>query len=186
MRSSKQPTWGWSDILAATGYTDAALRRQFQRKQVEFEALPVNGRTRATIWDIARLRISRHFCYIGMEPKEAFGLAKIITGLAYRDSIEGRGFTTAAGKKQRIIFAVCLRQKGTPAELPRIISIDPNDTDYAAKAFKELVLQTTNPDNGILPVHWFVLDAWSKLPDLPENMSAWIDISRKNMQRIFN
>jgi hypothetical protein len=183
MRSENQMTWGWSDILLSTGFTDAALRRQTQRKQVEFEAPAVNGRIRATIWDVARLRISRHFCYGGTEPKEAFGLAKSITGLAFSDLIEGRRFTKAAGKKQRIIFAVC--QKGASAPRPHIISIDPSGPGYAAKAFKELVLQTTNPHNGILPVHWIVLDSWSKLPDLPENMHAWIDASREKMTGIF-
>jgi hypothetical protein len=180
-----QQTWGWSEVLAATGYADAQLRRQEQRGQVEFEGGQVNGRTRATIWDIAKLRVTRHLCYIGMEPKRSFGIAKVIINLAYKDLIGDRKFTAAAGKKQQIIFAVCLREGGHVAP-PRIITVDPSEPDYAAKAFKELVLQvTTNPGVGLLPVHSLVLDSWSKLPDLPVNMRAWIDVSRERMQGIF-
>jgi hypothetical protein len=179
-----QQTWGWSDTLASTGYTDAALRRQEQRGQVQFEADRVKGHIRATLWDIARLRLSRHFCYIAIEPKEAFGLASFIIDLAFKDLIEGGKFTTSTGKKQSIVFAVFRKSEGaTPT--PRLIRVDPGEPKYRAKAFKELALVATDPENGILPVHWAVLDAWSKLPDIPEDMQAWINASREKMQGIF-
>jgi hypothetical protein len=177
--------FGWSEILAATGYTDPALRRPMQREQVEFEAPAVNGRTRANIWDIARLRVTRSFVDLGMESKEAFGLAKLLVDHAFKALIEGRHkFTEASAKKQRIMFAVMYKSDGQ-VTAPRIISADPSDTQDCASCFKELALQATNPQSIIIPLHWLVLDSWSKLPDLPESMRAWIAASQSQMQAIF-
>jgi hypothetical protein len=184
MRSENQMTWGWSDILMAVGETDAALRRKLQRDQVRFEAERVNGRTRATIWDIARLRLSRHFCSIAMEPKEAFSLASFVIDLAFKDLITDGKFTAAAGKKQGIVFAVFRKSEGITAT-PRLIRVNPSDPKQRAKAFKELALLASDPENGIFPVHWAVLDAWSKLPDIPGDLQAWINASREKMQGIF-
>jgi hypothetical protein len=186
MRSENQMTWGWSDILLSTGFTDAALRRQTQRKQVEFEAPAVNCRTRATIWDVARLRMSRDFgSRGGMEPSTAFGLARSIIELAYTDLIEDdRKLTGAKGTKQRIVFAFWLKSDSALPS-PRLIRVDPNNTKDCARAFKELALQATDPQNAIYPVHFSVLSAWSKLPGLPDDLQAWIAASREKMTGIF-
>jgi hypothetical protein len=63
--------------------------------------------------------------------------------------------------------------------------VDPNDPNDRARAFKELVLQATDPKNVIYPVHFVVLDAWSKLPDTPDDLQAWMNASREKMTGIF-
>jgi hypothetical protein len=185
MRSENQMMWGWSDILLSTGFTDAALRRQTQRKQVEFEAPAVNGRIRATIWDVARLRMSRDFGRGGMEPSTAFGLARSIVDLAYMDLIsDARKLTGVKGTKQRIVFAFWLKSDGALPS-PGLIRVDPKNAKDCARAFKELALQATDPQTAIYPVHFSVLSAWSKLPGLPDDLQAWIAASREKMTGIF-
>ena len=179
-----QQTWNWKDILKATGYTDAALRRQEQRGKVKIEAERVSTQVRATLWDVARLRLSRHFNYIGIDPKAAFDLATFIVNLAFGELMKSEKFTVASAKKQSIVFAV-FRNSENEAPAPRLIRIDPSERGYRTKAFKELGLVVTDPENSLFPVHWAVLDAWSKLPDLPEDIQAWIAASREKMQGIF-
>jgi hypothetical protein len=186
MRSSKQQTWGWSEILAAVGETDAALRRKLQRGQVTIESgAGMKGEpARATLWDIARLRVSRYLCDIGFEAGigfkegQAFGLADFLVNLAYKELIDGeKSFTKSGGERQKILFAVFVRVGLTPVG-PRIISVDPDD---AHASLQEIALQTFNPQNVIVPIHKLILDAWGSLPDLPGEVEVWISASRKKM-----
>jgi hypothetical protein len=69
--------------LPAAGETDASLRRKLQR-QVKLDASPDGGPTQANLWDIARLRVSRHLCDLNFDAQLSFGLAKLFVDLAYK------------------------------------------------------------------------------------------------------
>jgi len=181
MRSPKQQTWGWSEILAAVGETDAALRRKLQRKQIELEADADEGRTRATIWDIARLRVSRHLCDIGFDAERAFLLAKTLVDRAYKDLMSGnKTFTESAGKKQKFLFIVFFRVGATPGG-GQVIEINPDNLDEQKSDLAELGLQAFDPKNVVVPIHKLVLDAWRLLPNLPGEIDVWISASRQKM-----
>ena len=167
--------------MAAVGETDAALRRKLQRDQVKLEAHADEGRTRATIWDIARMRVARYHCDIGLEAEQAFGLAKFLVDLAYKELISGaKSFTASAGGQQKFLFAVFFRVGPTPGG-PRIISVNPDDpqSDLA-----EIGLQASNPRNIVVPLHELVLDAWYSLPNLPGDVAAWMEASSKKMRAL--
>jgi hypothetical protein len=189
MRSPKQQTWGWSSILGGAGETAAALRHKLQRGLVEIESgAGMKGESsRATLWDIARLRVSRHLCDIGFEAGlgikegQAFGLAKFLVNLAYKELIDGeKFFTKSGGERQKFLFAVFVRV-GLPPVGPRIILVDPDDSQ---SALEELALQTFNPQNVIVPIHKVVLDAWSSLPDLPGDVAVWMQATSSKMSAL--
>ena len=182
--TNNPPTWGWADILAASNETDAALRRKLQRNQVRLEtAASDDARTRATLWDIARLRVSRHLCDIGFDAERAFDLAKFLVDLAYKHLIDAtNSFTMSAGDRQEFIFAVFYRE-AIAATGPSIIRLNPNGDKWRA-GLEEIGLQATNPRNVIVPLHQLVLDAWSLLPDLPGDVKAWMDASSAKMKKL--
>ncbi|HEY4981258.1 MAG TPA: hypothetical protein VII24_04790 [Pseudolabrys sp.] len=181
----QKQTWGWSDILAAVGETPAAFRHKLRREQVKLETADADEtRTRATIWDIARLRVSRHLCDIGLEAEQAFGLAKFLVDLAYKDLIDGANFTESGGKRQEFLFAVFFRVGPMPGG-PRIIRVKPNDPQAdQITALVEIGLQASNPQNIIVPIHKLVLDAWYSLPNLPGDVEGWMKATSLKMSAL--
>lgn len=181
MRSPNQATWSWGDILAASGESDAALRRKVQRNQVAFDAQLENGRVRANIWDVARLRVSRYLSN-RFEAKEAFALASNLVSDGYSELIKGRTrFTDANGKKQAIIFVFWPDESGADLA-PLTMQIDPGE---GSGALAQLGREAGNPGRFLVPLHHLVLEAWEKLPDLPEGMDSWVKASRENHTKLF-
>ena len=177
----QKQTWGWSDILAAVGEPPAALRHKLRRGQVKLETADADeARTRATIWDIARLRVSRHLCDIGLEAEHAFGLAEFLVDLAYKDLISGKSFTKHGGERQKLIWAVFVRVGPVPVG-PRIISVDPDNTK---SAIEEIALQAFNPQNIVVPIHKLILDAWYSLPNLPGDVEVWMRATSSKMSAL--
>jgi hypothetical protein len=177
----KTQTWTWSEILLAAGETDAALRRKLQRRQVKLDASPDGGPTQANLWDIARLRVSRHLCDLNFDAQRSFGLAELFVDLAYKNLMTGRqAFSADAGERQEFKYLVSLRANPIPGGV-RIVTVLPDDPQ---RGLMELALAASDPQNVILPVHAFVLDAWHTLPNLPLDVAAWMNASRKKMHAL--
>jgi hypothetical protein len=167
--------------LPAAGETDAALRRKLQRRQVKLDASPEGGPTRANLWDIARLRVSRHLCDLNFDAQRAFGLAKLCVELAYKTLMTGsQAFSADAGERQEFKYLVSLRANPIPGGV-RIITVLP---DAPQRGLIELALAASDPQNVILPVHALVLDAWHSLPNLPLDVAEWMNASRTKMRAL--
>jgi hypothetical protein len=167
--------------LPAVGETEATLRRKLQCHQVTLEATPDDGSTQANLWDIARLRVSRHLCDLNFDALRAFSLAKLFVELAYKNLMTGRqAFSAEAGERQEFKYLVSLRANPIPGGV-RIVTILPHDPQ---RGLIELALAASDPQNVILPVHAIVLDAWHSLPNLPFDVAAWLYASRNNMHAL--
>lgn len=181
MRSQKaQPhhTWSWSEILPAVCETDASLRRKLQRGQVELEQGSDSTRTRATLWDIARLRVSRYLCDLNIEAKRAFALAEVLIERAYKKQMDGASFNQRSGEKQKFLYVIAQR----PGANFRIVEVDPVAPD---EGLIELgLVAASEPASIIVPVHPLILDAWYSLPNLTDDVAAWLRASSANLRRL--
>lgn len=179
-QSKKQQTWTWSDTVAATGETDASLRRKLQRSQVVINSSE-SGRTEATLWDIAILRVARHLCDLGFEAASAFSLAKGAIEHAYKDLITGRSlFGVQQAKQQAILYLAMTRSAGRVGG-PTFISISP---DHPEDGRKELLLRVSYPNNVVVPIQSLVTDAWYSLPNRPADVSDWLRAMGQQMDQL--
>lgn len=172
--------WGWGDVIAATRETDGGLRRKMQRGEIP-NLVTENGRTKATLWDIAIIRLMRHLTDSGSDVGRAYGFAKLAIERAYKGLIKGSTtFNKRTGAEQELIYLSAPRVGKGIGGL-RIIAIDPSKPELG-KA--ELLLALSDTRNVIVPVPVLLSEAWYSLPDLPDHVAAWLKATSANLEKL--
>lgn len=177
MKKMNVGDYKWGQVVSALGMTDTALRRWLQRDDEGIIKLDrpsdPGDRSSFTLWDVARLALTRDLVDLGLKVKHAFRFSSWVVEKVFDKALIAgkREFSEEDAKPHKLLFVALYTHAGDIGG-KRLIKVDPNDPDSGRK---ELALAVM--DGALIrSVDRPIVAAWDALPYPSLGSGLWVEL----------